>query len=66
LPTDPDGTITSLAGTAEGGGGRVAIPDADGVTVPFNYYRNKGGIAELINSEPNKIYVYEASDNLTS
>lgn len=65
-PEDPDGTIAGLAGTAEGGGFRVAIPDADGVTVAFNYYRNKGGVAEFINSEPNKRYVDEVSNNLKS
>ncbi|MGX1961107.1 flagellar biosynthesis protein, partial [Serratia proteamaculans] len=65
-PEDPDGTIAGIAGTEDGKMFRVAIPDADGVTVAFNYYRNKGGVAEFINSEPSKRYVDEVNNNLTS
>ncbi|MGX1957021.1 flagellar biosynthesis protein [Serratia proteamaculans] len=65
-PEDPDGTIAGLAGTPDGKGFRVAIPDADGLTVAFNNYKNNGGVAEFINSEPNKRYVDEVSNNLTS
>ncbi|MGO4743095.1 hypothetical protein [Serratia quinivorans] len=58
-PEDPDGTIAGLAGTPDGESFRVAIPDATGGTVAFNYYKNNGGVAEYINSQPNKRYIDE-------
>lgn len=58
-PEDPDGTIAGIAGTPVGEMFRVAIPDAAGGTVAFNYYLNNEGVAEFINSEPNKRYVDE-------
>ncbi|CAI2000138.1 Uncharacterised protein [Serratia ficaria] len=61
-PEDPDGTIAGLAGTPDGDMFRVAIPDAAGGTVAFNYYKNNGGFAEYVNSQPNKTYVDEVSE----
>ncbi|MMZ50867.1 hypothetical protein D1872_125870 [compost metagenome] len=55
--TDPDGTIAGLAGTPDGKSFRVAIQDATLSVVAFNYYLNKGGIAEFITSYPNKRYI---------
>jgi hypothetical protein len=55
--TDPDGTITGLAGTPDGKSFRVAIQDATLSVVAFNYYLNKGGVAEFITSYPNKRYI---------
>lgn len=54
---DPDGTIAGLAGTENGKMFRVAIPDGEGITVAFNWYKNSDGIAEFINSEPSQRYV---------
>lgn len=62
--TDPDGTIAGLAGTVEGEGFRVAIPDGAGVIVIFNYYKKSGGIAQYINSEPSKRFVEILSENI--
>lgn len=56
-PTDPDGTIAGIAGTPDGKSFRVAIQDATLSVVAFNYYLNKGGIAEFITSYPNKRYI---------
>lgn len=56
-PEDPDGTIAGLAGTPDGKSFRVAIQDATLSVVAFNYYLNKGGIAEFITSYPNKRYL---------
>lgn len=55
--TDPDGTSAGLAGTLDGKSFRVAIQDATLSVVAFNYYLNKGGIAEFITSYPNKRYL---------
>lgn len=55
--TDPDGTITGLAGTPDDKSFRVAIQDATLSVVAFNYYLNKGGVAEFITSYPNKRYI---------
>ncbi|WP_099062412.1 prophage tail fiber N-terminal domain-containing protein [Serratia sp. BW106] len=54
---DPDGTIAGLAGTDNGQMFRVAIPDGDGVTVAFNWYRNNANAAEFVNSEPSRRYI---------
>ncbi|MBN5198782.1 hypothetical protein JY494_04580 [Serratia marcescens] len=62
--TDPDGTIAGLAGTVEGEGFRVAIPDGAGVIVIFNYYKKSGGTAQYINSEPSKRFVEILSENI--
>ncbi|UNK26206.1 hypothetical protein MNO11_15275 [Serratia plymuthica] len=56
---DPDGTIAGIAGTPDGKMFRVAIPDAEGVTVAFNNYKNNIGVAEFINSIANKRYIDE-------
>ncbi|RYM47659.1 hypothetical protein BSQ97_24565, partial [Serratia proteamaculans] len=63
-PEDPDGTIAGLAGTVEGEGFRVAIPDGAGVIVIFNYYKKSGGTAQYINSEPSKRFVEILSENI--
>ncbi|MCE9941347.1 SGNH/GDSL hydrolase family protein [Serratia liquefaciens] len=57
MPEDPDGTIAGLAGTPDGKSFRVAIQDATLSVVAFNYYLNKGGMAEFITSYPNKRYL---------
>ena len=54
---DPDGTIAGIAGTESGKMFRVAIPDGEGVTVAFNWYKNNNGVALFINSEPSQRYV---------
>lgn len=56
-PEDPDGTISGIVGTPDGKMFRVAISDASGTTIAFNYYKNNGGIAEFINSQPSKRYL---------
>ncbi|EMH4130421.1 SGNH/GDSL hydrolase family protein [Serratia marcescens] len=50
-PSDPDGTIAGIAGTAEGQGFRVAIPDSTGNIYLFKYYKKESGTAVFINSE---------------
>ncbi|HEM7577756.1 TPA: hypothetical protein U2J86_004795, partial [Serratia marcescens] len=50
-PSDPDGTIAGIAGTAEGKGFRVAIPDSTGNIYLFKYYKKESGTAVFINSE---------------
>lgn len=54
---DPDGTIAGIAGTEFEKMFRVAIPDGEGVTVAFNWYKNDEGVALFINSEPSQRYV---------
>ena len=62
---DPDGTIAGLAGTPQGTVFRVAIPDTEGVTVAFSYYKNDGGIALYINSQPNSRYIENVIEYIT-
>ncbi|QDI12577.1 SGNH/GDSL hydrolase family protein [Serratia marcescens] len=50
-PEDPDGTIAGIAGTAEGKGFRVAIPDSTDNIYLFKYYKKESGTAVFINSE---------------
>jgi len=56
---DPNGTIAGLAGTAEGKGFRVVIPDSQGVTVAWNIYQKVNGLAVYKTSQPNTQYVDE-------
>lgn len=65
-PTDPNGTIAGIAGTPDGKSFRVAIQDATLSVVAFNYYLNKGGVAEFITSYPNKRYLDMVSALATS
>ncbi|MEK6490057.1 hypothetical protein WNJ68_20620 [Klebsiella grimontii] len=62
---DPNGTIAGLAGTPDERAFRVAVPDGDGVTVAFNYFKNNGGVAEFINSQPSNRYVESLVDYVT-
>ncbi|EKF63498.1 bacteriophage tail fiber assembly protein [Serratia plymuthica A30] len=66
-PTDPDGTISGVAGTPDGKMFRVAIRDEEGQGVIFNYYKNEGGSAVFINAESSKRHldmVIEEINNL--
>lgn len=63
-PSDPDGTIAGMAGTPEGRAFRVAIPDATGETVAFNYYKNSENVAIFINSLPSTRSVIDINQAL--
>ena len=56
-PEDPDGTIAGLANTEEGGGFRVAVQNAPGVTVAFVYYRKIDGSAKFITAIASNAFV---------
>ncbi|HHL1934604.1 TPA: hypothetical protein ACQ2HX_004006, partial [Klebsiella pneumoniae] len=62
---DPDGTIAGLAGTPSGTIFRVAIPDGEGVTIAFSYYKNDDGVARYINSLPNNRYIESVIELIT-
>lgn len=62
---DPDGTIAGLAGTPAGTIFRVAIPDGEGVTIAFSYYKNDDGVARYINSLPNNRYIESVIELIT-
>ncbi|HHJ4223936.1 TPA: CotH kinase family protein [Raoultella ornithinolytica] len=55
--SDPDGTITGIAGTPDGKMFRVAINDDDNQMVMFKYYLNKSGEAVFINALPSARYL---------
>ncbi|MDZ9811954.1 SGNH/GDSL hydrolase family protein [Escherichia coli] len=54
-----------LASTTEGQFFRVVILDGEGVTVAFDFYQNKGGVAVFQTSQPNKRYVDSVNQRVT-
>ncbi|HIE4801208.1 TPA: SGNH/GDSL hydrolase family protein [Serratia marcescens] len=63
-PSDPDGTLAGIAGTPEGKVFRVAIPDIEGDTVAFNYYKKSVGLAVFVNSLPSSRSVIDINQAL--
>lgn len=63
-PEDPDGTIAGIAGTAEGKGFRVAIPDSTDNIYLFKYYKKESGTAVFINSEASYREIERLNDEI--